>query len=628
MPRILQGLRSFWGELVRRRVHRAGVIYLGGAFIAMQVAEIAVPALSLPDWALTLVVLLSITGFPVVMVVAWFFDVTPQGIRRSDAVARARRPALHALFGGLVIILSVVMAVSAWSLWLRPEQDLLAEASEFEEFDPRRLAVLYFDDHSPDRVLGHIADGFTEGLIHELTGVEGIHVTSRNGVKPFRDTNVPLDSIVATLKVGSLVEGSVTAVGDSLLATVQLIDGATLDHLDSRHFRALTDEVLDLRNSLMAEVALALRQRLGQEIRLRQIRAMATSSEAWSLVQQAEKLRDDEYGFLLDRDEEGALRTLDRMDSLLVRASRLDPEWPEPVYERALVAEDRARVVSPAAGGLDRAQTGVAMDLARRAAEMDESDGRPWAILGRLRASLAAAAPDADSAEALLAAAEADFRVAVDRSPRFADALGALSTLLSEQGRWAEARVAAERALEADAFLEEAPDITQQLFDSSLNLKDFAEARRHCDEGRRRFESDHRFVVCKLLLLVADPGTPPDVQRSWALVDSLTRTVRPSQASTFRTWGRLQTAKVAVRADMPDSASAILERAVDTPLPPVWAYDVAHLRLLTGAPRSEVISLLGRYLDWNPASRTAVARDWYFEELHDDPAFQALVAPS
>ena len=95
-----------------------------------------------------------------------------------------------------------------------------------EALDPSHVAVLYFDDYSPDQPQGHVAGGLTEALIHELSQIEALSVVSRNGVKPYRDGTTPFDTIVRTLGVGSVVEGSVERYGDRLVVTFQLVDAS------------------------------------------------------------------------------------------------------------------------------------------------------------------------------------------------------------------------------------------------------------------------------------------------------------------------------------------------------------------------------------------------------------------
>src|SRR5690606_36699391 len=145
--------------------------------------------------------------------------------------------------------------------------------------------------------------------IHELSQIERLQVVSRNGVKPFRGGSVPLDSIASSLAAGSIVEGSVTQSGERVRVTVQLIDGASGAHLSSRVVEEEQGELFALQDRFVREVAEALRRRLGQEIRLRELRHATDSEAAYELVLRANALR-GEYGRLRLDDMDAAERAL------------------------------------------------------------------------------------------------------------------------------------------------------------------------------------------------------------------------------------------------------------------------------------------------------------------------------
>ncbi|HEX5724083.1 MAG TPA: BTAD domain-containing putative transcriptional regulator, partial [Longimicrobiaceae bacterium] len=185
------------------------------------------------------------------------------------AVPRVRR---RWLAPAAALLLLAIVAASAAVLRGRREGPA--------PLDPHRIAVLYLDDYSAGGELEYLAGGLTESLIHELSQVEALEVISRNGVKPYRSGTVPLDSVAARLRVGSIVEGSVQRTGDSVRLTVQLVDAATLAHLESRVLVRPLDQVLALQGELAEEVAGALRRRLGREVRLRQAEGEAANAAA------------------------------------------------------------------------------------------------------------------------------------------------------------------------------------------------------------------------------------------------------------------------------------------------------------------------------------------------------------
>jgi len=225
----LQRLNLLLAELKRRQVFRAAAVYAVVAWAVIEVTSTVLPIFLLPDWVVRVVVGIMVLGFPVVLALAWAFDLTPQGVQRTATDSEA--PALHLqflhspAFRGTLVLLVVCCTVAAgwvgWQVWLKPGAlrgpDHAAVAGTL---DPTNLAVLYFDDFSADGQLAYLANGITEALIHELSRLAPLRVVSRNGVKPFRDPTIPLDSLARVLGVGSLVEGSVEGSDDRINVTV------------------------------------------------------------------------------------------------------------------------------------------------------------------------------------------------------------------------------------------------------------------------------------------------------------------------------------------------------------------------------------------------------------------------
>ncbi|HET7461051.1 MAG TPA: BTAD domain-containing putative transcriptional regulator, partial [Longimicrobium sp.] len=205
---------------------------------------------------------------------------------RPTAAAQAGSRAAARRSGPLVVLAGLVLAAAGLIPGLaRPRAEPHAAG-----YDARRIAVLYFDDDSPAGDLDYLARGLTETLIHELGQVEALEVISRNGVKPYRRSALPFDSMVADLRVGSVVEGSVQRSGDSVRVTVQLVDAATKTQLESRTLKHPMAGVFTLEEAVAREVSSFLRRRLGREVRLRETRAGTRSEAAWRLLWQAREV--------------------------------------------------------------------------------------------------------------------------------------------------------------------------------------------------------------------------------------------------------------------------------------------------------------------------------------------------
>ncbi|HUR93776.1 MAG TPA: serine/threonine-protein kinase [Gemmatimonadales bacterium] len=490
--------------------------------------------------------------------------------------------------------------------------------------DPTAIAVLYFDSEGPDSLTRSIANGLTEDLIDQLGQVEALSVISANGVRPFRGRAAPLDSVVKALHVGTLVAGTVEGSEDSVRVTVRLVDAASGTQLDSRILSAADTGMLALRSRMVQDVAGFLRERLGQEIKLRELRSSTRDSRAWVLVRRVEGLRDDARSLFVSGDAAAARRALDTADSLLGRVQRLDPRWPDPIVLRGWLDADRIDMGDSAAAAVERwAPAGIReaeRALARRPAFPPALELR-----GYLRFMQWDYAPGAD--KRLLIAAEQDLRgAAVPDNPSRARAWSTLSYLLLRRGSLAEANLAARRAYDEDAFLADAPSIVFRLYLTALMSRQWQAADQWCDQGHRRFADDWLFTFCRLTLLYVPGPRTPDVPEAWRLVRELSRLSAPSEREEREPRWQMLVAGVLARAGLRDSALSTLRSARragagDTELD----YYEAGVRALLGQ-RAEALTILDRYLRASPEGRAFVASDPVFQGLHQDPRFRAITA--
>src|SRR2546422_33101 len=268
--------------------------------------------------------------------------------RATRPTPAARRVPRRVLIeaGGAVVILALALGFARTV----PSRGRAGPAAE-GGLDPRHVAVLYFEDLSRDSSLGYLTDGLTELLISQRASVRSLAVTSRNGVAPYRANDLPRDSIARLLRAGTLVEGSVENVGTRLRVTVRLVDGTSGSDIRRQSFELPQAEVLVLRDSLAREAARFLRERLGEEIRVREELAGTRSVEAWTALQEAERLRKDAERLLQHDDAEGAFAELQRADTLLAAAERADSRWVAPVLLEGRMAQRRARASGPPPGG-------------------------------------------------------------------------------------------------------------------------------------------------------------------------------------------------------------------------------------------------------------------------------------
>lgn len=535
--------------------------------------------------------------------------VIPLGDRRTSW----RRPTVA---GGLLLAALVMVLAVAWF----SARDAQADT----RYDPRRIAVLYFDDHSPNGELGYLASGLTEMLIHELSQAQALDVVSRNGVKRYREHPVAFDSLAADLRAGTVVEGSVQRSGGRVRVTVQLIDANTQAHLESRTVEHPEGDLFALQDAVTREVSGFLRRRVGRSIRLVEMERRASDPRALELVLRAVDAR-ERVGEIArsphPRDVAAALRALDGADSLLVRAAGMDPRWAEPAIQQGWLAVDRARLLTGAdqTRAYDRALRHANDALRTEPANVDARELR-----GTTLWRLAENDPSAPHARQLRTRAERDLRAVLSSDPARAAAWVTLSQLLRLGGGLAEAEVAARRAREADAYLAVNARAIEQMYRAAFAFEDFATARYWCGEGRRDDPADYRFWECELAILTRDPSSPARPDSAWRLLAALDR-VDPAPRATAAgrayspVFRRMMAAAVLARAGLADSARAVAARArSEVQSDPVrrasFYWDEAYLRLLLGE-RARSAALLDTFVAARPELREYVARERVFREL-------------
>jgi eukaryotic-like serine/threonine-protein kinase len=498
---------------------------------------------------------------------------------------------------------------------------------------PSSIAVLYFDDRSEGGTLENLATGLTEDLIDQLAGVSALRVISPDGVRPLRGKSLAPDSLARAFKVGTLVTGSVSQAADRLRVSVRLADAPSGVQLSSVTFEQPFGNLLELRDHLTTEVAHQLRVRLGEEVELRERRQAATVPAAWELLLRAEGLRRQTDQLLL-QDSVTARGLFLEADSLLQVAERLDPGWAEPATLRGWLAYDQAGLGFGAvdSGGVPRGRTPAAwiatgIRHADHALRIGPAAPGTLELRGALRYRgwvISTFAGERDTTGELQQA-ERDLRAAAavpgSVQPR---ALSTLSNVLQFAGKLAEANVAARRAYEENTYLADADAIVLRLFDTSLELRRFGEAKQWCDRGRTTFPDNWRFCMCRLSLLAWSPAVRPEISEAWRTYARLDSLASPDERPWLLPQMRMIVASVLAAAGHRDSAERLIA-AVNGGAsgdPDLLYYEaLARVRLGQPAAAARLIAALLRRL---PNYRPLLRSHPEFEALWDDPGLHAL----
>src|SRR5438093_2696829 len=267
-------MSGFFEEVQRRKVYRVAAAYIIAAGFIIQIGSAVFPAWELPNWTLRFVVVLLLVGFPITLILAWAYDITPQVIRATPAPRTHRRRNLVILVG-----ISVIASTLA-GLFLFPR----ASKRNVE----KSIAVLPFQSLSDEKENAYFADGIQDDILTNLSKIGDLKVISRMSVMSYRgDALRNAREIGKALGVGALLEGSVRRAGNRVRVSVQLINANSDEHIWAEDYdRDLTD-VFAIQTDLAQKIASALQAKLSPNEKARLDRPPTQNSDAYLLFLQA-----------------------------------------------------------------------------------------------------------------------------------------------------------------------------------------------------------------------------------------------------------------------------------------------------------------------------------------------------
>ena len=273
-------MRGFFEELQYRNVIRVAIAYVVVGWLVAQVADLIVDAFNLPDSFLQMIIVLLVLGFPLAVIFAWAFELTPEGVKRAkDLPANMPKDPRSGKRLNRITIITLVIAV-AWLSWdklQRPgdEQPTAAVAAE------KSIAVLPFADFSPEGDHAWFADGLTDELLNALARTRSLRVASRTSSFAYRDTEKDATTIATELGVAHILEGSVRRAGDRIRVTAQLIRARDDAHLWSETFDASSDDSIEIQEQIAFEIASLLDTAMDPAELRRMVAAGTESIAAW-----------------------------------------------------------------------------------------------------------------------------------------------------------------------------------------------------------------------------------------------------------------------------------------------------------------------------------------------------------
>jgi TolB-like protein/Tfp pilus assembly protein PilF len=260
---------KFFSELKRRNVYKVAIAYGVVAWLLIQVATQVFPFFEIPNWTVRLVVLLVVIGFPIALIIAWAFELTPQGLKRTevaDALPAKPSPQRTWIY---VAITAGVFAIGLFFFGRFMVWNVVMQRSTTSEVPAKSIAVLPFENRSEEKANAYFADGIQEEILTRLSKIADLKVISRTSTQHYKSAPENLSEIARQLGVAHILEGSVQKSGDAVRVNVQLIKAANDSHLWADTFdRKLTD-IFSVESDVAKAIADQLRAKLtGQEERV------------------------------------------------------------------------------------------------------------------------------------------------------------------------------------------------------------------------------------------------------------------------------------------------------------------------------------------------------------------------
>ena len=358
-------LRRTMRDLKRRKVFRVAAAYAIAAWLIVEASATILPEFSFPAWAVRLVIVVALLGFPITLVLAWFFDFTPSGIVHTPDIRGQKEVNRVSRRGIDFVVIAVLIAAVAYLL-AAPSQNLTDLA------EPQSIAVLPFVDLSENSDSEYFSDGIAEELLNSLVGVDGLDVAARTSSFAYRDQNQDIRTIGQELNVDTVLEGSVRRAGDQIRITAQLINVENGFHLWSQTYDRQIDDIFTVQEEIARAIVKAL-----------EITLIADNQVAGLVKQPTTDVR--AYDLYLNGRYYWHMRTKESLETSLQ------------YFEDAVDVDDRFALaytgiadayllLAAGYGDLDAQEAAVKAEPAiARALELDDSLGEAYASLGLLR---------------------------------------------------------------------------------------------------------------------------------------------------------------------------------------------------------------------------------------------------
>ena len=249
-------MKNFFTELKRRNVYKVAVAYAIVGWLVMQIAATVVPALHLSDAITSAVVLLVILGFPIALIIAWAFELTPEGLKRTEFADQLPTKSARSRAWIYVVVIAGAISVSLFFL------GRYTSSKQSTESPAKSIAVLPFDNQNRDPDTDYLSDGIPESIINSLSQLPNLKVMSRNSVFHYKGKNIDAPAVAKELKVQAVLTGRMTQRGDGLSISVELINAQDNSEIWGQQYNRKLADVFAVQEEIAKEISEKLRLKL------------------------------------------------------------------------------------------------------------------------------------------------------------------------------------------------------------------------------------------------------------------------------------------------------------------------------------------------------------------------------